>query len=41
MVDIKMAIPQSKHLYEPRCIDDFEALEQNYRLRQLSGSGGI
>jgi hypothetical protein len=35
-----MAIPQSKHWYEPRSIAHFEALEQTCRLRQLSGSGG-
>ena len=38
--DLKMAIPQSKNYYEPRTINNFEALEQTCRLRQLSGSGG-
>jgi hypothetical protein len=35
-----MAIPQSKHYYEPRSMAHFPALEQTCRLRKLSGSGG-
>ena len=35
-----MAIPQSKKLYEPLSIANFETLAQTCRLRKLSGSGG-